>query len=445
MNIQDTNGKMRPFSDILLDLADRFSNMDPARANFFGRALGLDQGTINLLLQGRKAVEGMLAQQKKYAPTDADVKAAQDMQKSLALLELSSSRLGITLLTELTPAIKGLVDLLTKLGDWLQAHPHVLTAIAVGLGAIGTVITVGLGAAALGVAIDGLTTLTGVLSGLSIAALAGSGGVIAALAAITYAGYELITHWGQIKKYWRDIWTDMQRYTGIGSKAKTFVGALLGWRRVGSPTAGGGVPAAGKSLLNTIASSESNGSYNELYGGGTFSSYADHPNQPQLITSGPNAGRYSTAAGRYQMLYGTWMEAKKALGLKDFSPASQDKAAWWLAQRDYKRETGRDLLADLNSGDKRLLAGVGSALSKTWTSLPQGIEATQTSTGFVASMTGIGARASVSHSSRSSSRSVHIDSVVVNTQATDAAGIARDLHAALENQNFATQADYGAS
>jgi hypothetical protein len=38
---------------ILLDLADKFHGMDAARANAFGKSLGLDQGTVNLLERGK--------------------------------------------------------------------------------------------------------------------------------------------------------------------------------------------------------------------------------------------------------------------------------------------------------------------------------------------------------------------------------------------------------
>ncbi|MFC0407915.1 hypothetical protein [Roseomonas elaeocarpi] len=132
-------------------------------------------------------------------------------------------------------------------------------------------------------------------------------------------------------------------------------------------------PAA-RGLLDTIAGTESPG-YNVLYGGRRFDDYSAHPNVPNVITSGPHVGETSTAAGRYQFLKGTWDEASKALGLTDFSPASQDRAAWWLAQRDYSKRTGRDLNADLNSSDPAVRAGIGPALRGTWTSLPGGIEA----------------------------------------------------------------------
>lgn len=132
---------------------------------------------------------------------------------------------------------------------------------------------------------------------------------------------------------------------------------------VGAAPRGGAVQAAdlppeAHTLLNAIASTESPG-YNVINGGEKFSSYADHPRRR-------GAGGESTAAGRYQFVKGTWDRAAKALGLTDFSPASQDRAAWWLAQQDYKARTGRDLLPDMQAGD---MERVRRGLSDTWKGL----------------------------------------------------------------------------
>lgn len=62
--------------------------------------------------------------------------------------------------------------------------------------------------------------------------------------------------------------------------------------------------------------------YNELYGYDNFTDFSKHPNIN--VTKG---GLTSTAAGRYQMLKGTWDGVQAQLNLPDFSPLSQDKAA----------------------------------------------------------------------------------------------------------------------
>lgn len=102
-----------------------------------------------------------------------------------------------------------------------------------------------------------------------------------------------------------------------------------------------------KAFLDTIAYSEgtyngADGGYKVLVGGGIFQSYADHP---EIYVASAN----STAAGRYQIINTTWRGkngkpgVKQTLGLKDFSPASQDKAAISLIE-------GRKALGLVDSG-----------------------------------------------------------------------------------------------
>jgi muramidase (phage lysozyme) len=136
------------------------------------------------------------------------------------------------------------------------------------------------------------------------------------------------------------------------------------------------IPASGRALLDTIAGSESPG-YDTMYGGGKFQDFTDHPRQAVPIQSGPNAGKTSSAAGRYQFLGSTWDQVKQEAGLPDFSPDSQDQGAWHLAQKTYQQKTGgRDLAADLENakGNPNAISGIGKMLSGTWTSLPGGIE-----------------------------------------------------------------------
>lgn len=68
--------------------------------------------------------------------------------------------------------------------------------------------------------------------------------------------------------------------------------------------------------------------------------FSDHPavtgewRGESLANLGPSyAGKVSTAAGAYQIIKPTWLGCKRALGLSDFSPASQDAAALYLIQQ----------------------------------------------------------------------------------------------------------------
>lgn len=88
-----------------------------------------------------------------------------------------------------------------------------------------------------------------------------------------------------------------------------------------------------------------------------FSSYADHPRQ---LIDLPRLGIKSTAAGRYQILARFFDAYKTQLGLKDFSPASQDAIAIQMI-----RECGA--LQDVTDG---LLATAIRKCRSRWASLP---------------------------------------------------------------------------
>ena len=64
--------------------------------------------------------------------------------------------------------------------------------------------------------------------------------------------------------------------------------------------------------------------YDVVVGGALFEGYADHPRK---LVPLPRLGIKSTAAGRYQLLSRYYDAYKQKLGLRDFSPLSQDLIA----------------------------------------------------------------------------------------------------------------------
>ena len=88
-----------------------------------------------------------------------------------------------------------------------------------------------------------------------------------------------------------------------------------------------------KAFLDMLAWSEGtdngrqktrNHGYDVIVGGELFTDCSDHPRK--LVTLNPKLK--STGAGRYQLLSRWWDAAyHKQLGLKDFSPKSQDAVA----------------------------------------------------------------------------------------------------------------------
>ncbi|EBQ4100266.1 lysozyme [Salmonella enterica] len=120
-----------------------------------------------------------------------------------------------------------------------------------------------------------------------------------------------------------------------------------------------------KAFLDMLAWSEgtdkkgqptNNRGYDVIVGGSLFTDYSDHPRK--LVTLNPKLK--STAAGRYQLLSRWWDAYRKQLGLKDFSPASQDV----VALQQIKERRALELI---DSGDIRQAI---DRCSNIWASLP---------------------------------------------------------------------------
>lgn len=119
-----------------------------------------------------------------------------------------------------------------------------------------------------------------------------------------------------------------------------------------------------QAFLDMIAHSEigpkllakSDNGYNVLVGGTLFDSYKDHPRKLVKI----NATLSSTAAGRYQLLARYFDAYKKLLGLRDFSPDSQDAIALQQIRE-------RQALLLIESGH---FADAVKKVSNIWASLP---------------------------------------------------------------------------
>ena len=136
-----------------------------------------------------------------------------------------------------------------------------------------------------------------------------------------------------------------------------------------------------RALMRTITASEANDPkpYFLIYGGKYVSDLSNHPELCVPIVAGPNVGRCTTAAGRYQFINTTWYEKSKRYHPKvvnflwwksySFEPEYQDAVVHsWLSD---SQAWGVDISKLLRQGK---IEEVLRLLSPTWTSLGYGIE-----------------------------------------------------------------------
>jgi len=102
--------------------------------------------------------------------------------------------------------------------------------------------------------------------------------------------------------------------------------------------------------------------YNILFGGGQFNDYSRHPDK---VIKSPG-GYASAAAGAYQFMPGTYQEVARQLGLKDFSPESQDLAMLYKVRQRLMPVGG---LAALTK-EGTLSPALQDYLAPEWASIP---------------------------------------------------------------------------
>lgn len=127
MGIQfmDEHGNARKSSDLLMDVSKYFEKVHatPQAARQFGKMLGIDQGTINMLMQGSEATKRYVAEQEKLSAVNAQsIRNAQEMERAWANLDSQWQSVKLTLTEALQPEIKEVTRLLGEFSTWVTNH-----------------------------------------------------------------------------------------------------------------------------------------------------------------------------------------------------------------------------------------------------------------------------------------------------------------------------------
>lgn len=123
VNIGDASGKVRPFKDMLLDVADVLQKYNPQDQIRIAQGLGIDNDTLNLLRQGRTAVQALFDQMYKASGvTDESTKRAQEAQRTWGEFTGEISGVGQSIFEALLPAIIEATKALKDFGTWVNEH-----------------------------------------------------------------------------------------------------------------------------------------------------------------------------------------------------------------------------------------------------------------------------------------------------------------------------------
>ncbi|HED6269624.1 TPA: glycoside hydrolase family 104 protein [Enterobacter sichuanensis] len=316
-----------------------------------GLGVGVNDSLTRLIEMAPEKYRGVMdGFNNNYSPiSDSLIESSERFNAELADLKLNFDNLQKTMGEKLLPIVN---SLLGSINSFAEEHPDLVSAGVIAGGALGA-------AGALSVLRGGAKSLLGLVS---------VGGRMIPVVGAASAGYY---GGGWLGDGLNNLFGDNDYFQRIRSASTwgDFGAALLGegdarWdngRWVDNRGTGNESTSNMRRYLDRLAVAEGtsdkpNSGYSTLFGGGQFADFSDHPRQYFN-----HNGTRTSAAGRYQITAASWDDAKKALGLKDFSPANQDLAAMWLAKRAGQLDNIN--LGNFNAADQ--------GLDRVWTGLQQ--------------------------------------------------------------------------
>ena len=127
--LKDADGKVRDTKDVLLDLADVAQKMDRMQFVGLARMLGLDNGMIRALQQGRGALLEQIKYQKELGVyTEADAKATADFNDRMADFKQALRAASGSVFRIFVPALTEALRLINKGMIFLRKHEKAVQA-----------------------------------------------------------------------------------------------------------------------------------------------------------------------------------------------------------------------------------------------------------------------------------------------------------------------------
>lgn len=118
VDVVNSGGQIRDLNDILLDVSDSLSKMSRPQAYNIAKNMGFDDGTINLLLEGRQAMQQMLETQKHIViSSEEELKLSRQLNQQNALVSKQWEGLKTLIANYLMPYFLRFSE---KVSGWLD-------------------------------------------------------------------------------------------------------------------------------------------------------------------------------------------------------------------------------------------------------------------------------------------------------------------------------------
>ncbi len=115
-------------------LSEKMKGMSGGMALGLGMRLGLSEGTIRLLMKGKEGVAELVEEEKKLGTyTEAEGAKAEEFNDTMENVKTQFAMVGKTVLQSLMPALQGFANILISIGDWAKKHPAIIKSAIVGI------------------------------------------------------------------------------------------------------------------------------------------------------------------------------------------------------------------------------------------------------------------------------------------------------------------------
>lgn len=128
IKLKDVNGHAKPAVQGILELAGAVEGLDKAQAVFKIKELGItDNRTVEMVLKGRKELERLIARQKEQGVlTKENAEEARKFTEAWGKLNNAMENIGLGISTALMPAFTKVLDWLGVMAEWLGEHKNLL-------------------------------------------------------------------------------------------------------------------------------------------------------------------------------------------------------------------------------------------------------------------------------------------------------------------------------
>jgi len=124
VSLTDIHGKAIPVTEELINIGQALLSKTGDRKTAFnmGQMMGIDPGTLNMILRSRKEAEELLKLADKYKLTQKQADEEEHLRQKTAELSLSFTAFGYKLMEDVFPALDKLLNLFLRFGDWCKEN-----------------------------------------------------------------------------------------------------------------------------------------------------------------------------------------------------------------------------------------------------------------------------------------------------------------------------------